>query len=291
MEKQNIVSALAKSIILAFSLTLIFAAVALADGPLPEPTPPKYIISLPIVVRNFHPEPPEPLQRGAALAYGDTHCQDIEKLNAGWHFNWGETDPCPHIHAEFVPMIWGKTSAVPVLVDDGEWLMGFNEPNYKGQAVMLPEEAAAMWPYLEATGRKLVSPAVAACESSNPNCLYDPYQWMDEFFEACQECRIDAIGVHWYGGPGASLEAHLEKMAVYGKPLWLTEFGFTWENILYCMKEALPIVRKMTVRHAWFAARLDPALMPPDAYTFGPLTLIDPQTDQLTALGEWYSTH
>ena len=39
MKKQNIISALTKSIILALSLTVVFTAVALADGPAPEAAP------------------------------------------------------------------------------------------------------------------------------------------------------------------------------------------------------------------------------------------------------------
>ena len=66
---------------------------------------------------------------------------------------------------EYVPMVWsaGSLPIPSTLAGSSEWLLGFNEPNYIGQAHMDPATAASLWPQLEATGRRLVGPAVADC--------------------------------------------------------------------------------------------------------------------------------
>jgi hypothetical protein len=241
-------------------------------------------VYLPLVARDSS-------WRGGLMAYDDMHCEDITKANAEWWANWGIENRCPGVDVEFVPQVWGRIWEVPELDDGGEWLMGFNETNYAGQAVMTPYEAAGMWHLLEATGRKLVSPSVAACEpGADPRCLYSPYQWMDEFFAACDGCRIDVIAVHWYGSRISDLMRHLDKMSEYGRPLWLTEWGCV-NNSLECMQQALPIVQQKAERHAWFALRLDPARMPPVDRPVAVLTLIDPWTGKSTPLGEWYRVY
>ena len=53
---------------------------------------------------------------------------------------------------------------------------------------------SALWWHFQATGRALVSPAVTTC-TPNDRCIYTAFQWLDGFFDACRDCRIDAIGL------------------------------------------------------------------------------------------------
>jgi hypothetical protein len=43
----------------------------------------------------------------------------------------------------------------------GKTILGFNEPDLAGQANMTVGQALDLWPRLQATGRRLGSPAVA----------------------------------------------------------------------------------------------------------------------------------
>ena len=78
-------------------------------------------------------------------------------------------------------MIW-DASYLPLRANElpaSDWLLGFNEPNYSNQANLSPQAAATLWPQLEATGRRLVGPAVADCGSSGGSCNYGTLAWYD----------------------------------------------------------------------------------------------------------------
>ncbi len=121
---------------------------------------------------------------------------------------------------------------------------------------------------MEATGRKLVSPAVSACENpKDANCL-NPL-WLEQFMTLCARCRIDAIALHWYGCSVNDLATYLDKRArQFNKPLWLTEWSCpnSAGNPAAFMRAALPVVQARVDRYAWFATRtgswpyLDPLL-------------------------------
>jgi hypothetical protein len=213
-------------------------------------------VFLPLV---FIAPPPAPtVAKGAAIPYGQQECSDVEALGATWFYDWSYRNPCPASRAEYVPMIW-SSHAVPAVsrLSPSAWLMGPNEPNYQGQAVASPEDVAAMWPTLEATGRKLVSPAVSACENPrNPYCL--DRLWLEKFMALCTNCRIDAIAVHWYGCDAKQIAAYLDKRASqFHKPLWLTEWAcpsYAGDPVKF-MAKALPVIKERVDRYAWFAAR------------------------------------
>jgi hypothetical protein len=138
---------------------------------------------------------------------------------------------------------------------------------------MSPEEAALLWPKLEATGaRVLGSPAAAPCGK----CLYNDTAWFDKFFSLCQGgltllsfflflgCKVDFIATHYYGCKEAGLRAHLDSLRRYRKPIWLTEFNcgggsFVTDPRLHLawMKVALPILEADTdvARYAWMSTR------------------------------------
>ena len=182
------------------------------------------------------------------------NCADIAASGATWYYNWSpRSNNCPGV--EFVPMVWseGKNldSTLANLPQGSEWLLGFNEPNLKGQADMTPQRAASLWPKLEKTGRKLVAPAMAMPGTT----------WFAEFMRLCKNCRIDAIAIHTYEKQVGGITHWINTYAKYGKPLWLTEFAQPGtSNVQQCQSYIKSAVTKLendprVQRYAWFLNR------------------------------------
>ncbi len=180
------------------------------------------------------PAPAISSKKGAAL--GEEYPGNATSLPASgvsWLYNWSPRPPDTSGMAgvEFVPMIWGAANVNPQTLAaaqaSGDTLLGFNEPDLAGQAEMSVEEALDLWPQLEGTGMRLVSPAVAFGGA-------DPGGWLDRFMSGATQrgYRVDAIAVHWYGGDFDStrstgyLRDYLTQVHQrYGKPIWLTEYA------------------------------------------------------------------
>ncbi|MEV0901872.1 sigma-70 family RNA polymerase sigma factor [Actinoplanes sp. NPDC049802] len=156
----------------------------------------------------------------------------LKDVGAGWYYDWGPNDdqvPGP-AGVEFVPMIWGAANVTDATLrqakSEGDVLLGFNEPDLAEQSNMTVEAALAAWPELEATGMRLVSPAVAFGGDKAGG-------WLDRFLTGAEAkgLRVDAIALHWYGSDfsAASVNQFLGYVDAvhkrYGKPVWITEFG------------------------------------------------------------------
>ncbi|MET8045690.1 glycoside hydrolase family protein [Micromonospora sp. NPDC005215] len=157
----------------------------------------------------------------------------LANSGASWYYTWdvahpGVTSPK---NAEFVPMIWGAKSVTASNLEkarqNGRYLLGFNEPDLKGQAEMTVEQALELWPQLEATGLPLGSPAVAWGGDR-------PGEWLDRFMAGAKQRghRVDFIALHWYGGDFTTanavnqLRSYLQAVHDrYQLPIWLTEFA------------------------------------------------------------------
>ena len=181
-----------------------------------------------------------------------------------WYYNYAVTPSCVAgvSSVEFVPQAWsaGSLPLPSPLAGSSEWLLGFNEPNYANQANMSPAQAASLWPQLEATGRRLVGPAVADCgEGLGGECTYSSLDWYREFLGNCTGCRVDAVALHLYY---CSAQDQINKLtALYEltqRPVWLTEFACnapsdssqptTFASQLLPRLEAANIVQ----RYSWF---------------------------------------
>ena len=161
--------------------------------------------------------------------------QALAESGASWYYNWaatpnGITGPAG---VGFVPMIWGAANVTSATLSqvkqEGQVLLGFNEPDMGGQANMTPAQALDRWPQLMATGMTLGSPAVAYGAATAGG-------WLDQFMTGAKQdgYRVDFITVHWYGGdfrtgPAVQeLQSYLQ--AIYDRyhlPIWLTEFALT----------------------------------------------------------------
>ena len=62
----------------------------------------------------------------------------------------------------------------------------------------------------QAAGALLVSPALNFCGPAAQCNGTDPYQYLTDFFAACQGCEVDYVAVHWYNCDLPSLKDYLE---------------------------------------------------------------------------------
>ncbi len=220
------------------------------------------------------------------VAYGHHSKADLAALSpsVSWWYNWANVPDAALVDGtyrdedvEYVPMVWGGsfdaanvTSAIPA---GAAALLGFNEPNFGSQSNLSAADAAALWPELEqiadARGLTLVSPAVNFCGGNCQNT--DPFEYLDDFFAACQGCRVDTVAFHIYVGCNPSgdnkaewLINHVETYKQrFTQPLWLTEFAcdnatsfaeqeaFLRDAVAYLEDE--PRIE----RYAWFSGRFE----------------------------------
>jgi Glycosyl hydrolase catalytic core len=162
----------------------------------------------------------------------DGATQALAESGASWYYTWS---PSPGVSGppgmQFVPMIWGAAdvtaSTLTQVKQEGDDLLGFNEPDMSGQSNMTPAQALSLWPQLMATGMQLGSPAVADDGAT-------PGGWLDQFMSgaAARGYRVNFITLHWYGSDFATaaavgqLQGYLQAVyARYHLPIWLTEFA------------------------------------------------------------------
>ena len=235
---------------------------------------------LPVVMSDNALVVPPPVLRGAAMPWQYQVCSDVAQLDASWWYNW-RTARRGCDTPGFIPMVWGRITSTPVLTDGGQWLLGFNEPDNPGQAHMTPEEAAALWPLLVATGRKLASPATMECEWCTPGYL--DATWLQRFMTMVDTDTVSIIATHYYGCSPDRLRTHLAGLWVrYRKPIWVTEMGCAWGTPEQMRAMLGGLGAYHVERVAWFATRT------PDWPWLPPLVADD---GTLTELGREYGLH
>ncbi|GAA5953430.1 hypothetical protein JCM3765_005038 [Sporobolomyces pararoseus] len=160
-----------------------------------------------------------------------------EQLDICWAYNWDSTGGGLKDGVMYIPMLWGSKkldgweAAVDTAITNGAThILGFNEPDLTEQANLSPSAAASVWSSamepLATKNVKLVSPAVSnGVLTADGKPMGVP--WMLEFLEACKDCTIDAVALHWYDA-ASNLEyfqKYVEQAhAKLSKPIWLTEF-------------------------------------------------------------------
>jgi Glycosyl hydrolase catalytic core/Malectin domain len=226
-------------------------------------------------------------------------CADLVTFNVSWYYTWGYTPACIAgvKGVEFVPMVWSAGSLpIPSPLPGGsDWLLGFNEPNITpGQANMTPAQAASLWPQLEATGRRLVGPAVADCGGPGGACNYGTLNWYRDFLGNCSQCRVDAVALHLYFCDAQDAVNKLTALyELTQRPIWLTEFACnaptsasqtsSFASALLPRLESLAVVQ----RYSWFIPYCGGCGAGDLLYSS--LTLDQTGTGNLTAVGRIYS--
>jgi hypothetical protein len=193
-----------------------------------------------------------------------------------WWYDWSNKGSGAASGVAFVPMIWGGANLTASVPAGSSYLLGFNEPNFKAQSNLTPQQAATDWPQVEALakplGIQLVSPAVNFCGSSTNTsgcsdpAVTDPYTWLKDFFAACVGCQVDAVAVHWYNCDLPSLRGYIDGSASlqgfvqFGKPIWLTEFSCDGSHTVAqqqaYMQAAVPYLEgnAHVQRYSWFSS-------------------------------------
>lgn len=192
-------------------------------------------------------------------------CSDLENLNVSWYYNWTPVPNCTEIEdVGFIPMIWSEKYLVdtnydkflvPLIGSDYSALLGYNEPNWKGQAEMTVETALEYWPMLEETGLRLGSP------SSTGRSGLD---WSIEFMKGAKErgYRIDFLALHWYGDCSNTegLRKFLDYYDAFGMPMWLTEWSCYKQDMATntaFLEKIIPVLEsyERLERYAWYSNR------------------------------------
>ena len=246
------------------------------------------------------------------IAFGYLSEADMAEISKGmsWWYNWavipenGVRDIFGNYTMDFVPMAWNglfDETSIRAFYEshpDANYLLGFNEPNFTTQSNLTPREVAALWPTLEAIAMdynlEIVGPAVNYCDKCievNGVAITDPVEYLDSFFVACPECKVDYIAVHNYMCYSGALSSYIERFKKYNKKIWLTEFA-CWDqpNITLDMQKsyvlgALDYLENdtMVFRYSWFNGSRT------NNYPY--ISLLGAQSGEMTELGSLYLTY
>jgi len=239
------------------------------------------------------------LGRSLAWAMDDNLATLFESSPINNYYHW-ENDQVAGLQGkmQYKPMLWGASKlnmfldVMKTYTDDNlpEWIIGFNEPDLSMQANMNPQQAAQMWqqyiqPYA-AKGVKLAAPQLS----------YD-HSWYQSFFDACDGCTFDAIGMHWYGDVNRpqdfqdAVTSFWSAFKKYAPEMWITEYSVTAssggseQQVLEFAKEATAFVEGLdyVTLIAWFGAWSKN----PDGYASSNGRFVD-DNNQLTDIGKWW---
>ena len=236
------------------------------------------MIFLPLIFSSYVPGPMLDLGKGVGNPNNNHECTH-PALNVDWWYNWATSD-IEQCGGNFVPMVWSTEVGQRLLddtmtMDDSLYVLYLNEPSLVEQANDTPQEAAAMLPLLQAKypGRRWIVGNVWSIE------------WLDQFMIKCAECDIYGIGVHYYSWycPVEYLTYKIDAAAVYGKPVFVTEFACLSANTEYQIEHVgdwLDVMEERTQGYAPYSTRN------PDGFPeiFNATNLVG------TKLGAWYAS-
>ncbi|UJR19791.1 hypothetical protein I4U23_022925 [Adineta vaga] len=227
--------------------------------------------------------------KGVCSTSPSDHCNEIDRLNASWYYNWLPISNCtPSPTAAFIPMIWSDAfmDKLPLVNSSGApVLLTFNEPDFDSQSNMTVELAVSLWPLIE----REIDPQIKI-SSPAPTSSPAGQRWLLQFMIECVHCRIDIIALHYYNTCDAdTFFSFLNTWTIFGLPIWLTEFDCMTkseednvkfaQSVIPLMAERVPLLQ----RYAWFATRTDIK----DKYYYG-CALFNATTSELTRLGRVY---
>ncbi|KAN0110307.1 glycoside hydrolase family 128 protein [Hyaloscypha variabilis] len=170
------------------------------------------------------------------LAYNDVSLLSgfESSKSISWAYDWGSSSDGTIPSAfEFVPLLWGLASsftsgwnaaATAAIAAGSTHLMCFNEPDLSSQSNISPADAAAGFlQYMQPFAGKAQLGAPAVTNGGSPMGL----TWLGNFLDACTDCQIDFVCIHWYnGGDADAFMDYVDQAYTAGgnRPLWITEF-------------------------------------------------------------------
>ena len=221
-------------------------------------------------------------KRGACMS--NLREADFEALQKGlnWFYDWGNIPSATGISAsdaleiEYCPMRWGDGWNPNSIRDyvkahpNCKYLLTFNEPNFRDQANLTPQQAAARWPEIKALANELNLKIISPGLNYSPWTEWGtPKKWLDAFFELVPIDEIDGIALHCYMGWSSALIGYVkEYINYYNKPVWLTEFC-AWDDSWGTPDAEMKKIQReylvdtfdyletepMIARYAWFMAK------------------------------------
>lgn len=168
----------------------------------------------------------------------DDQIWDSPTSDLTWYYNYGH-EPTPtytNSKLQFVPQLWGLpatnndttfVNSIQSQVKAGmniSSVLAFNEPDMQsnvGGSNIDPVTAAQIWMReiepLSKLGIKLGSPA---CSSAPAGIT-----WMQSFLQACNNCTVDFMAVHFYGD-FQGLASHVgQYVGTFNRTVWVTEYA------------------------------------------------------------------
>ena len=221
------------------------------------------------------------------LAMGGDMGKNVQtnKFNISWYYNWDTAAFNNSIDegVAHVPMVWGAAQenlqALKNITNDSNYILGFNEPDIESQANLSAGKALAAWKYVEATGKRTVSPALAVYsggfmddflingatydssqdkkdnDGEEETTTYEnPIKLEDGFYASVD---VDAVALHRYGGSKTGTKIEISRLTdavdylwnKYHKPIWVTEVSVTgrkngYSDWSYEESRALPLMKE-----------------------------------------------
>ncbi|KAF8623444.1 hypothetical protein AX15_006386 [Amanita polypyramis BW_CC] len=231
---------------------------------------------------------------GIAYPLSDyTLLQSFKTPKVGFFYNWSPY--CPEqlksLGYTCAPMLWGYKQIADftrlVKANYATYVLGMNEPNEPTQSNMSPADGAKMWKeYIQPLGSQgytLISPACTNGPSGK--------KWMQDFFTACSDCRVDAIAMHFYGTNATDMVNYMIDLhQTFQKPIWVTEFActdFTGQKHCSSASDFLTQVKGFMDNTDWVHAYFAFGVMF-DMYNVDPVNQLLGSNGKPTSLGELY---
>lgn len=154
----------------------------------------------------------------------------IQSLNLDWWYNWNQKR-FDGTGSSFVPMLYSdnpdRLATLQADLDSCNMpkrVLGFNEPDLEGQALMTTGAARRAWRALEAAA------AVENLKIGSPVTISPDNDWFQIFMRDAKalespDLKIDFIALHIYQNPdvGTFLKKIDGVYEKYGLPVWVTE--------------------------------------------------------------------
>ncbi|KAI7284688.1 glycoside hydrolase family 128 protein [Hortaea werneckii] len=173
------------------------------------------------------------------LAYNDASLTSCfgGASKVGWAYNWGSSSDGLDIDVSYVPLLWGTSedftgswsdNAQSAIDSGSQYLFSFNEPDMSSQANLSPEDAAEAY-------KKYMSPFAGKAKMCAPSVTNGGgsmgLTWLSNFLDACSDCQIDCINIHWYDSYQNTeyFKDHINNATEIapGKEVFVSEFGTT----------------------------------------------------------------
>lgn len=227
-------------------------------------------------------------KKGLAMGGDMSTTVVTKKLNISWYYNWATQafNTTVDEGVAHVPMVWGAAQenlqGIKDITDDSNYILGYNEPDIESQANLSAGKALAAWKYIEETGKRTVSPALAVYSGGfmedflingatyDPTIEVEPETTTAEgetvteyenpivleggFYAAVD---VDAVALHRYGGAKTGSEIDVKRLTdaidwlwnKYHKPIWVTEVSVTgvkggYSDWSYQQPGALELMKK-----------------------------------------------